>query len=79
VRPDSSQRRWARAGRPRLSVVAAQLAAVREKPAGVGRAPRLGVVLMALARELSAARREIAALRRENAALRSRVDAGGST
>jgi hypothetical protein len=55
------------------------LAAVREKPARVGRASRLGVVLMAPARELSAARREVAALRRENAALRSRVDAGGFT
>lgn len=49
-----------------MSIVAAHLAAVREKPASVGRASRLGVVLMALAR-LSAARREIAALRRENA------------
>jgi hypothetical protein len=61
-----------------LSMVAAQLAAVREKPSRVGRASRLGVIPMTLARELSAARREIAALRRENAALRSRVDAGGS-
>src|SRR4249920_3449376 len=49
VRPDNSQKRWTGAGRPRLSMVAGQLAAVREKPAGVGRASRLGVVLMPLA------------------------------
>ena len=60
-------------------MVAAQLAAVREKPAGVGRASRLGVVRMARARELLAARRENTALRRENAALRSRVDAARRT
>jgi hypothetical protein len=62
-----------------LSMVAGQLAAMREKPAGVRRPSRLGVVLMARASELSAVRREIAALRRENAALRSRVNAGGGT
>ena len=74
VRPDNSQ---IRARRPRVSVVAAQLAAVRDEPAVVGRASRLGVALARRARELSTARREIVALRRENAALKSELGAGG--
>ena len=61
-----------------MSVVAAQLAAVPDRPLLAGRESRLGVALAGLAQELAAARRELAALKRENAALRSRLDAGGS-
>ena len=74
MRPDNSQ---TRARRPRVSVVAAQLAAVRGEPAVVGRASRLGVALARKARELAMARREIGALRRENACLKSELGAGG--
>jgi hypothetical protein len=61
-----------------LSVVAAQLAPVHDRPVSASREARLGVALAGLAQELAAARREIAALKRENAALRSRVDSGGA-
>ena len=59
-------------------MVAAQLAAARVKPAVVGGASRLGVVLLGRARELSAAGPAIAVMRRDNAALCSGLDAGGS-
>jgi hypothetical protein len=61
-----------------LSVVAAQLAAVHERPMSASRDSRLGVALAGLAQELAAARREIVALKRENAELRSRLDARGA-
>jgi hypothetical protein len=61
-----------------LSVVAAQLAAVGDRPLSASRDSRLGVALAGLAQELAVARREIAALKRENAALRSKLDVGGA-
>ena len=60
-----------------MSVVAAQLATVDDRPASASRESRLGVALAGLAQELAAARREIAVLKRENAALRSKLDVGG--
>ena len=76
MRPKSSRKQPDSARGPRLSVVAAQLAAARDEPAAVGRASRLGGALARKAHELSAARRENSALRRENAALRSKLGAG---
>ena len=52
MRPDSSQMRWTGVGRPRLWLVAARLAAAREKRAVVQRVSRLGAVV-GWARELS--------------------------
>ena len=60
-----------------MSVVAAQLATVGDRPVSASRESRLGVALAGLAQELAAARREIVVLRRENAALRSTLDVGG--
>ena len=57
---------------------AAELAAACVKPAVVGRGSRLGVALVGLAREVSAAGPAIAALRRATAALPSALDVGGS-
>jgi cytoskeletal protein RodZ len=72
VRPKSSRTQDNRTRGPRLSVVAAQLAAARDEPAAVGKAPRPA----RKADALSTARRENAALRWENAALRSKLGAG---
>ena len=71
MRPDRFQKQDNRARRPRLSVVAAQLAAARDEGGAMGRASRLGVALTPKERELAIARREAAAVRRENAALKS--------
>ena len=57
-------------------MVAAQLAAVRDRPL-VRRESRLGTALAGLAQELAVGRREIAALKRENAALRSKLGGAG--
>jgi hypothetical protein len=61
-----------------LSVVAAQLAAARDRTVLARRESRLGVALARLGRERAVARREITALKRENATLRSKLDAGGA-
>ncbi|MGB0094757.1 MAG: ATP-binding protein [Solirubrobacteraceae bacterium] len=75
VRPKNSRKQDNRTRRPRLSAVAAQLAATRDESTAVGQASQFGVAARN-AHELSAARRENAALRRENAALRSKLGAG---
>ena len=61
-----------------MSMVAAQLAAVRDEPGVLRRASRLGEALAERTRQLAVARREITALKRENAALRSELDRGGA-
>ena len=76
VRSHKSQKPKDHARRPRLAVVAEQLAAVRDEPVAVGRASRLRVALTRKAQERSMVRREIAALRRDNAALKSELGAG---
>jgi hypothetical protein len=61
VRAKISRTQDNRTRRPRLSAVAAQLAAARDEPAAVVPAPRLGVALARKAHELSSLRRENAA------------------
>jgi hypothetical protein len=77
MRPDRSQSRGNGSGGPSLSVVAVQLATVRDRPVSASRESRMGVALAGLAHRLAAARRGIVALKRENAALRSKLEVGG--